>query len=255
MKITTVANQKGGVGKTTLEIHLALLAAEQGKRVLVVDLDEGDLSQFFDPIEDNDQTPYLMSSHLFSDEHAGRVPRRVAPNVWLIEADVPLLDVDDMALDVVHNLKGALARFDDDFDLCMIDTPPNLQRRMVAALVASDCVVAPFNISKFTLSRMPKLMTTIETVQDELNPGLCFLGFLPNMVNSRSPDEIDALPGLREGYGDSMFTEQIIYRPCINKSLASGFPVWVKANGSSQRIAGREMKQACNAILSKVWAA
>lgn len=255
MKITTVANQKGGVGKTTLEIHLALLAAEQGKRVLVVDLDEGDLSQFFDAIEDDDETPYLMSSQLFSDEHEGRVPRQVAPNVWLIEADVPLLDVDDMDLSVVHNLKGALKRFENEFDLCMIDTPPNLQRRMVAALVASDCVVAPFNISKFTLSRMPKLMTTIETVQDAFNPALNFLGFLPNMVNSRSPDEIDALPGLREGYGDSMFAEQIIYRPCINKSLASGNPVWVKANGSSQRVAGREMKQACNAILSKVWAA
>lgn len=253
MKTATVANQKGGVGKTTLEIHLSALAAQQGKRVLVVDLDEGDLSQFFDPADEDDQTPYLMSSELFTGEHIGRVPRQVAPNIWLIEADVPLLDVDDMGLEVVHNLKVALQHFSADFDLCMIDTPPNLQRRMVAALVASDCVVAPFNISKFTLSRMPKLMRTIETVQEEFNESLDFLGFLPNMVNSRSPDEIDALPGLREGYGDLMFAEQIIYRPCINKSLAGGNPVWVKANGSNQRIAGREMKTACNAILNKIW--
>lgn len=254
MKKTVVANQKGGVGKTTLEIHLTMLAAEQGKKVLIIDLDEGDLSQFFGGVEDGDETPYLMSSELFSEEHQGKVPRQVAPNVWMIEADVPLLDVDDMDFDVVCNLGKALQRFEDDFDICLIDTPPNLQRRMVAALAASDCVVAPFNISKFTFSRMPKLMATIETVQQEFNSNLNFLGFLPNMVNSRSADEVDLLPSLREEYGDMMFSEHIIYRPCINKSLASGNPVWVKPSGSSQRTAGREMKLACNAILSKIWA-
>ncbi|MDU8545725.1 MULTISPECIES: ParA family protein [Pseudomonas] len=254
MKITTVANQKGGVGKTTLEIHLASYAANSGKRVLVVDLDEGDLSLFYGAADEGDTTEYLMSSQLFSDEHEGRQPRQVAPNIWLIEADVPLLDVDDMDLSVVLNLKAGLERFADDFDLCMIDTPPNLQRRMVAALVASDSVVAPFNISPFTISRMPKLLRTIQTVQEEFNPALRFLGFMPNLVNSRSPDEIEILPGLREAYGEMMFAEQIIYRPCINKSQASGNPVWVKANGSSQRVAGREMKLACEAILSQVWA-
>ncbi|PAA00731.1 MULTISPECIES: ParA family protein [Pseudomonas chlororaphis group] len=254
MKITTVANQKGGVGKTTLEIHLAACAAEDGKRVLVVDLDEGDLSQFFPQTEDGDNTPYLMSSQLFNGEHEGRQPRQVGPNIWLIEADVALLDVDDMDLDVIHALRPALERFSDDFDLCMIDTPPNLQRRMVAALTASHAVVAPFNISAFTLARLPKLMNTIETVQDRYNPNLRFLGYLPNLVNSRSPEEIDALPGLRESYGDAMFAEQIIYRPCINKSLAAGNPVWWKARSGSQREAGREMKRACKAVLDKVWA-
>ncbi|MGY2172119.1 ParA family protein [Pseudomonas gingeri] len=252
MKTTTVANQKGGVGKTTLEIHLAFMAAEQGQRVLVVDMDEGDLSLFFPPAEDDGD--YLFSSQLFSDDHQGRQPRQVAPNVWLIEADVPLLDIDEMDMEIVHNVKTALERFQDEFDLCLIDTPPNLQRRMIAALVASDSVVAPFNISKFTLSRMPKLMNSIATVQDELNPDLEFIGFMPNLVNSRSPEEIEALPGLREEYGDLMFSEQIIYRPCINKALANGNPVWFKPNGSSQRIAGREMKQACEAILSRVHA-
>lgn len=57
MKRTAVANQKGGVGKTTLEAHLACYAAEQGKRVLVLDLDESDLSQFFPPTADDDETP------------------------------------------------------------------------------------------------------------------------------------------------------------------------------------------------------
>ena len=84
MKRTAVANQKGGVGKTTLEAHLACYAAEQGKRVLVLDLDESDLSQFFPPIEDGDDTPYLMASQLFTDEHAGFVPRQVALRPQLV---------------------------------------------------------------------------------------------------------------------------------------------------------------------------
>lgn len=255
MKIYTVANQKGGVGKTTLEVHLASYAAEEGKRVLVVDLDEGDLSQFFAAAEEGDDTSYLMSSQLFNGEHNNYEPRQVGPNIWLIEADVPLLDVDDMELDVIHNLRPALARFADDFDLCMIDTPPNLQRRMIAALTASDAVVAPFNISGFTLSRMPKLMNTIETVQEQYNPNLRFLGFLPNMINSRSPDEIDALPSLRDNYGDDIFEEHIIYRPCINKAVTSGNTVWWKARNGNQREAAREMKRACKAVFDKVWTA
>jgi len=251
MKRTSVANQKGGVGKATLEAHLACYTAEQGIRVL--DLDECDLSQFFPPIEDGDDTPFLMASQLFTDEHAGYVPRQVASNIWLIEADVALLDVDDMDLDVVTNLGKALDRFNDEFDLCLIDTPPNLQRRMIAALAASDSVVTPFNISAFTLARMPKIMATIETVQEQYNPALRFLGFMPNLINSRYSEELEILPSLREEHGYAMFNEQITHRPCINKALANGNPVWWKARSGSQRAAGKEMKEACAAVLSRVY--
>lgn len=253
MKVTTVANQKGGVGKTTIEVHLVSLAAEQGKRVLVVDLDEGDLSQFYPPREDGDDTTYLESSMLFTDEYKGLYPRQVAANIWLIEADVPLLDVDDMDLSIVTRLKEALDHFSADFDLCMIDTPPNLQRRMIAALAASDAVVSPFNISGFTLARMPKLLSTIEAVREQYNPNLQFLGFLPNQINSRSTEELELLPSLRESYGDAMFPVHIVHRPCINKALANGNPVWWKAKSGSQRAAGHEMKSACAAVLDKVW--
>jgi chromosome partitioning protein len=192
MKITTVANQKG-VGKTTLEIHLAACAAEDGKRVLVVDLDEGDLSQFFPQAEDGDNTPYLMSSQLFNGEHEGRQPRQVGPNIWLIEADVALLDVDDMDLDVIHALRPALERFSDDFDLCMIDTPPNSQRRMVAALTASHAG-GPVQYQRLYPCSTPKIDEHHRNRARQVQPDLRFLGYLPNLVNSRSPEEIDALP-------------------------------------------------------------
>lgn len=199
-------------------------AAEEGKRVLVVDLDEGDLSQFFAALEDGDETPYLMSSQLFTGDHDGYQPRQVGPNTWLIEADVPLLDVDDMPLDVIHQLRPALERFAGDFDLCMIDTPPNLQRRMVAALTASDAVVAPFNISAFTLARLPKLMNTIETVQDRYNPELKFLGYLPNLVNSRSPEEIDALPVCAKPTGTRCLLNKSFTGPASTKPWPQAIP-------------------------------
>lgn len=190
---------------------------------------------------------------LFTDGYKDLYPRQVAPNIWLIQADVPLLDVDDMDLSIVTNLKGALDHFAADFDLCMIDTPPNLQRRMIAALAASDAVVAPFNISAFTLARMPKLLSTIEAVREQYNPDLQFLGFLPNQINSRSSEELELLPSLRDDYGDAMFPVHIVHRPCINKALANGNPVWWKAKSGSQRAAGQEMKSACAAVLEKVW--
>ncbi|MFC6478645.1 ParA family protein [Pseudomonas asuensis] len=176
MDILSVSNQKGGVGKTTIDIHLAIRAAEQGKRVLIVDFDEGDVSQVFPEVAETDEKNYIQSSQLFDGSYVGGIPRQVAPNLWLIEADLAILDVDDMPLEAMYGPRDALATFADQFDLCIIDTPPNLQRRMLGALVASDAVVTPFNISRFTLARIPKLLNTIESIR-EVNPNLRLLGF------------------------------------------------------------------------------
>ncbi|MBD4385948.1 AAA family ATPase, partial [Xanthomonas citri pv. citri] len=110
--------------------------------------------------------------------------------------------------------RASLGQLAADYDICIIDTPPNLQRRMLGALAASHAVVSPFNISPFSFARMPKLQATIAGVKSEYNPDLRHLGFLPNMVNSKSVNEIEALPELREAYGELIFDEAIIARAC-----------------------------------------
>ncbi len=251
MKTITVANQKGGVGKTTLTCHLAFRAAEKGLRVLVVDTDEGDLSLVF-PAAEADDGDYLKASHLFTGEPAVRQPRRVRDGLALIEADIAVLDVDDLPLDTVLQPRAALARFADQFDLCILDTPPNLQRRMLGAVIAADAVVSPLDISAFSFARMEKLQDTIANVQGAYNPKLEHLGYLASKVNSRSASEIDALPALREAFGDLIFDEVILNRSHVAGALAQGRPVWAGVRNGAHRAAGREMLQACDAILARL---
>jgi chromosome partitioning protein len=252
MLVLAVANQKGGVGKSTLGVHLAFRAAERGFRVLLIDIDEGDISEVFPEIDEDDATDYLKASHLFTGEIEGRQPRQVYERIGLIDADVDLLDVDDMPLDVIRGPRETLAKLAANYDLCIIDTPPNLQRRMLGALAAADGVVSPFDISPFSLARMPKLMATVAGVKEEYNSELRHLGFLANKVNSKSVNEVEALPELRKAYGKLLFDESIIARACVATSLAQGRAVWHHARSGNQRAAAKEMRQACDAVLSRL---
>ncbi|HID7197788.1 TPA: ParA family protein [Klebsiella pneumoniae] len=252
MRVLAVANQKGGVGKSTLGVHIAFRAAEQGYRVLLVDIDEGDISEIFPEIESGDETPYLKASQLFTGEIDGYQPREVYERISLIEADVEVLDVDDMPLDVIMGPRKSLAKLSANYDLCVIDTPPNLQRRMLGALTAAHGVVTPFDISPFSLARMPKLLATVAGVQSEYNNDLRHLGFLANRVNSKSVNEVEALPELRNAYGDMLFDEVVIARACISTALVQGHPVWYRARSGNQRLAAKEMRQACDAVLSRL---
>lgn len=252
MLALTVGNQKGGVGKSTISVHLAFSAAERGHRVLLIDMDEGDISEVFAETEKDDQVDYLKASHLFTGALHGRRPRPVHERIALIEADIDVLDVDDMPLDVIERPRTSLATLSTDYDLCIIDTPPNLQRRMLGALTASDAIVSPFNISPFSFARMPKLQNTIEGVKAQYNPNLRHLGFLPNMVNSKSVNEMEALPELREAYGDLIFNEVIIARACVATALAQGRAVWHQVRSGNQRTAAKEMREACDAVLSRL---
>ncbi len=229
MLTLTVGNQKGGVGKSTFSVHLAFRAAERGYRVLLADIDEGDISEVFAEIEEGDNTEYLKASHLFTGEIDGRRPRQVHERIALIEADVDVLDVDDMPLEVISQPRASLGQ-----------------------LAASHAVVSPFNISPFSFARMPKLQATIAGVKSEYNPDLRHLGFLPNMVNSKSVNEIEALPELREAYGELIFDEAIIARACVATALAQGRAVWHHARSGNQRAAAKEMRQACDAVLARL---
>ncbi|MBJ7262828.1 MAG: ParA family protein [Burkholderiaceae bacterium] len=252
MLTLTVGNQKGGVGKSTLSVHLAFRAAERGYQVLLVDIDEGDISEVFAEADETDNNDYIKASHLFTGEINGRQPRRVHDRIALIEADINVLDVDDMPLEVIEQPRVSFAKLAANFDLCIIDTPPNLQRRMLSALVASQAVVSPFNISPFSFARMPKLQATIAGVKSKYNPDLEHLGFLPNMVNSKSVNEIEALPELREVYGELIFHEAIIARSCVSTALAQGRAVWHHARSGNQRAAAKEMRLACDAVLARL---
>ncbi|BCT69584.1 ParA family protein [Nitrosospira sp. NRS527] len=249
MKILTVANQKGGVGKTTIALHLTHMAKEQGLRVLLAELDpQSNASNCF--IETTGT--HLMASNLFDETISGAQPEATG-GIGLIRPDRGLYAIESLGHSTQFYPANHLRHLGNDYDLCIIDTPPTLGVIQLAAIIAADYVVAPSHLEKFSLEGFSSLTTTIRQVRDKgLNRKLKFLGFLANRVKSTSKQQSEALTELRETMGKALMPFVVHDRVAVSDAAALGNPVWYKPQSESHRRAAREMSAACEYILKEV---
>jgi len=252
MKILSVANQKGGVGKSTLSAHLAYAAHEAGLRVLLVDMDkQGSLSLTFPPADG--AKPGLLASQLFASPPVDAKPEEVQKRLSIIRADPALLSVDKADNAVIRLPGAAIRRHAADFDLCVIDTPPLLGVRLMAALAASDAVVTPVSVGLYELAGVMDLMQSIRVVKTQgFNPRLRHIGILPMKINTRASEEVEALAALRKQYGSAILAESLAERAAVRKAVAQRRPVWKNTRGSGHLLAAREWKAACSAVLARM---
>lgn len=251
MQTLAIANQKGGVGKSTLAVHLAWLAMEQGRPVLLVDLDgQANSSRTFAQTFTG-----LLASKLFTAEPGTltEVPQAVSKHLTLIPADVAINDVEGLDLATIErpaaHLRG-LAMAPET--LCIIDTPPTLGRRLLAALIAADAVVSPLALNGYSIQGITDLQKTIQMVRARFNPRLKNLGLLANMVNSRSATHGQMLTELRAALGDKLLPFTLGHRVAISDAIDGGRPVWHRIRGESALRAAHEMRAVCTAILEKL---
>lgn len=251
MKILSIANQKGGVGKSTLTVHLAYAALEAGLRVLLVDMDkQGNLSLTF-AIEN--MAPGLTASRLFYRESSDRLPQTLTDKLALIQADSGLLSIDRAENEVIRVPGQSLRQFSAEFDLCLIDTPPLLGIRLMASLAASDYVVTPVGVGLYELAGVADLMQTIHVVRTQgFNPRLKHVGILPMKTNSRSKEELEGLNALRARYGEAILPETLPERFPVRQATANRRPVWVSTRGAGHIKAAQEWRAACESILGRL---
>lgn len=251
MKILAVANQKGGVGKSTLTVHLAYAALEAGLRVLLVDMDkQGNLSLTF-AVEN--AAPGLVASQLFHREPNDMQPQAVTDKLRIIRADNGLLAIDRAENEVIRLPGQVLRGFAKDFDLCLIDTPPLLGIRLLASMAASDYVVTPVAVGLYELAGVADLMQTIHVVRTQgFNPRLKHVGILPMKTNSRSTEELEGLNALRARYGDAILPEVLPERFPVRQAIANRRPVWVSTRGAGHIKAAQEWRTACESILRRI---
>ena len=252
MKTLAVANQKGGVGKSTLTVHLAHAALEAGLRVLLVDMDkQGSLSLSFPPADG--AQPGLLASALYEPKTPEHGPEYISENLAIIRADDALLAVDKKNNDVIRIPGATLRHFSFDFDLCLIDTPPLLGVRLMSSLAAANFVVTPVSVGLYELAGLDSLIETIDVVRtDGHNPRLRHIGILPMKTNNRSRDERESVAGLRVTHGDRVFTEELPERAPVRAAIANHRPVWTGTKGEGHLKAAQEWRAACASILSRI---
>ncbi len=248
-RILAIANQKGGVGKTTTAINLAAALAELGHRVLVVDLDpQGNASTGLGIESDQRQkTTYEL---LISQTPAQEIvlPTHIE-RVWLSAAnsDLASADLELMAMERrTFRLRRAL-REDADvlakYDFVLIDCPPSLNLLTLNAMIAADSVLVPLQAEYFALEGLSQLLQTIRSVRETANNDLRIEGVLLTMHDKRNNLAQQVEQDAREHLGDLVFDTVVPRNVRISEAPSFGTPVIVYDSTSKGSQAYRALAQ------------
>jgi chromosome partitioning protein len=242
--VLAIANQKGGVGKTTTAINLGTALAATGEQVLVIDLDpQGNASTGLGI--DHKSRRYSTYDVLM-----GEAPLRDAilatavPRLHIAAATLDLSGVElelGSARDRVHRLRNALTALNGgqsgapDFSYVLIDCPPSLNLLTVNAMAAADAILVPLQCEFFALEGLSQLLKTVDQVKQTLNPKLAIHGIVLTMYDARNKLSDQVVADVRQFMGEKVYETVIPRNVRVSEAPSYGKPVLLydlKCNGS-----------------------
>ncbi len=243
-RIIAVANQKGGVGKTTTAINLSTSIALSGYRVLVVDLDpQGNLTSGVGHKGQRAEAGTIYEALLSDQEPGAFLLKTAVENLWLIPSDRSLTGAEIELVSTPereHRLKRVMDPLKERFDFIFIDCPPSLGLLTLNALVAADAVLIPLHCEYFALEGLAELVGTMRRVRSALNPSLDIEGVLLTMYDDRTNLGQLVARDVRDYFREKVFDTIIPRNVRLGEAPSHGLPCVVydaRSRGAAAYIA------------------
>ena len=234
MKVIAFVNQKGGTGKTTACVNISAGLAFKGKKVLLIDLDpqaNATLSLGLEP------EPLALDMILGKANIKHLIQKTSRQELKILPGS------EDLALATIQlegkqdKLKKAIATLSDEYDYILIDCPPALNLLTINGLATSQGLIIPILATYLSLEGLRRLLSTIDKVRENLNPGLEITGILPNMIDPRRILTVNVLETLRNKFKEKVFKTTIPVCVALAESQSHGLDIFAYESWSTGGIA------------------
>ena len=249
-RIIAIANQKGGVGKTTTAINLSACLAEMGKKVLTIDLDPQGNTTSGLGVDKNQQNKTAYELLIGQETVESCVQKEVFPNLDLLPSNVNLSGA-EIELIGIHRkeyiLKDEIDKVRDRYEFMIIDCPPSLNMLTVNAMTTADTVLVPIQCEYYALEGLTQLIHTINLVKQRLNPSLELEGVVFTMYDARTNLSLQVVENVKSSLKNTVYKTIIPRNVRLAEAPSHGMPITQydprSAGAESYRLLAEEVAQ------------